>query len=99
MWGKIAEFASFEFTGDGNKKSTGFSGRDLIALLATLGIDLGLFALTIINPPISTPNRNVLAQSEIARTRKAIGTAISTADKNDTTVSLWPGFADTSSII
>jgi hypothetical protein len=30
----------------------------------------------------------VLTQSEIARARKAIGTAISSADKNDTTVSL-----------
>ncbi|MEO1695479.1 MAG: hypothetical protein AAFR55_09605, partial [Pseudomonadota bacterium] len=28
-----------------------FSGRDLIALLATIGIDFGLLALTIFNPP------------------------------------------------
>lgn len=33
------------------------SGRDLIALLATLGVDLGLFALTALNPPSATPLR------------------------------------------
>ena len=33
------------------------SGRDLIALLATLGIDLGLFALMVLNPPASAPQR------------------------------------------
>lgn len=35
------------------------SGRDLIALLATLGIDLGLFALTVLNPPRTPPNRDI----------------------------------------
>lgn len=33
------------------------TGRDLIALLATLGIDLGLFALTVLNPPAAGPIR------------------------------------------
>ncbi len=33
------------------------TGRDLIALLATLGIDLGLFALMVLNPPASAPQR------------------------------------------
>ena len=33
------------------------TGRDLIALLATLGVDLGLFALTALNPPLATPMR------------------------------------------
>jgi hypothetical protein len=37
----------------------GISGRDLIALLATLGIDLGLFVLTALNPPRTPPRRNV----------------------------------------
>ena len=36
---------------------TAISGRDLIALLATLGIDLGLFALTALNPPAAGPLR------------------------------------------
>jgi len=33
------------------------TGRDMIALLATVGIDLGLFALTAINPPKAPPKR------------------------------------------
>lgn len=40
-------------TGDGSK----ITGRDLIALLATLGVDLGLFALTALNPPSAAPLR------------------------------------------
>lgn len=39
---------------DGGSKIT---GRDLIALLATLGVDLGLFALTALNPPSAGPLR------------------------------------------
>jgi hypothetical protein len=35
------------------------TGRDLIALLATLGIDLGLFVLTTLNPPRTPPRRNI----------------------------------------
>lgn len=35
------------------------SGRDLIALLATLGIDLGLFVLTALNPPRTPPDRQL----------------------------------------
>ena len=42
-----------EKVGDG----ISISGRDLIALLATLGVDLGLFALTALNPPSATPLR------------------------------------------
>lgn len=33
------------------------SGRDLIALLATIGIDLGLLALAALNPPPAAPGR------------------------------------------
>jgi hypothetical protein len=33
------------------------TGRDLIALLATFGIDLGLLALIALNPPASAPAR------------------------------------------
>jgi hypothetical protein len=32
------------------------TGRDLIALLATIGIDLGLLALAIVNPPREPPS-------------------------------------------
>lgn len=34
------------------------TGRDLIALLATIGIDLGLLALTALNPPATAPYRS-----------------------------------------
>ncbi len=34
------------------------TGRDLIALLASLGVDLGLLALTALNPPTYAPSRN-----------------------------------------
>jgi hypothetical protein len=40
------------------------SGRDLIALLATIGVDLGLLALAALNPPPAAPGRrNGLAGS------------------------------------
>lgn len=35
------------------------SGRDLIAFLATLGIDIGLFVLTALNPPQTPPSRQL----------------------------------------
>ena len=92
MWAKIADVVSFGFTRGGGPAADGsdasFSGRDLIALLATLGIDLGLFALTVINPPLSTPDRNTLTQAEILRTREAIATAMSTAEDDDSEVNL-----------
>ncbi|MFT5508127.1 MAG: hypothetical protein ACI89J_001198 [Hyphomicrobiaceae bacterium] len=95
MWAKIAELASFGLSGgstDPGKASAanegGFSGRDLIAFLATLGIDLGLFALTVINPPVTPPNRNTLGPVEIARTRESIRTAISSAEDDDKDVNL-----------
>ncbi|MGD9829763.1 MAG: hypothetical protein AB7U66_13640 [Hyphomicrobiaceae bacterium] len=37
--------------GDKTAGGQAITGRDLIALLATLGIDLGLFVLTVLNPP------------------------------------------------
>ncbi|MFY0612308.1 MAG: hypothetical protein JXQ99_12320 [Hyphomicrobiaceae bacterium] len=89
MWAKIAEFASFGMSGTSKKTgSDEFSGRDLIAFLATLGIDLGLFALTVLNPPVTPPNRNTLTPVEIGRTRQAIRTAISSAEDDDTDVNL-----------
>ena len=41
------------------QSSTGeaITGRDLIALLATIGIDLGLLALAALNPPPAEPGR------------------------------------------
>lgn len=89
MWAKIAEVASFGLSGTVKKTGAeGFSGRDLIAFLATLGIDLGLFALTVLNPPVTPPNRNTLTPVEISRTRQSIRTAISSAEDDDTDVNL-----------
>jgi hypothetical protein len=52
----------------GDADSTGGSpitGRSLIALLATIGVDLGLLALTILNPPSVAPiRRDALARSQ-----------------------------------
>ncbi|MEZ5908157.1 MAG: hypothetical protein R3D31_05080 [Hyphomicrobiaceae bacterium] len=52
--------------GDKTAGGQSISGRDLIALLATLGIDLGLFVLTVLNPP-SAPHQDALrkAQAEL----------------------------------
>ena len=41
------------------------TGRDMIALLATIGIDLGLFVLALLNPPAAAPVRNdALAEAQ-----------------------------------
>ena len=93
MWAQIGRFISSPFGGSGGDAAGGGSmtGRDLIALLATLGIDLGLFALTVLNPPVTPPNRNQLTAAEIARTRQAIRTALSCAgsDNADTATLEW----------
>jgi hypothetical protein len=51
------------------------TGRDLIALLATIGIDLGLLALAILNPPQEPPS--IRPSGALARQiKEAIDTAI-----------------------
>ncbi|MEL6287362.1 MAG: hypothetical protein AAFQ42_07210 [Pseudomonadota bacterium] len=57
------------------------TGRDLIALLATLGIDLGLFVLTALNPPSNRPNR--IDRAAAVQIRDAIRVAASRAPGND----------------
>lgn len=58
------------------------TGRDLIALLATVGIDLGLLALAILNPPQEPPS--VRPSGTLARQiRAAIDTAVSRAPEAD----------------
>ena len=54
------------------------TGRDLIALLATLGIDLGLFVLTALNPPREPP-RQMLSGAIVRQVTAAINTAIKRA--------------------
>ena len=56
-------------TGDGTKSGDPITGRDLIALLATIGIDLGLLALTALNPPAAAPVRRDALASTQARLR------------------------------
>ena len=53
-------------TGDADSTGgTPIDGRSLIALLATIGVDLGLLALTALNPPSVAPlRRDALARSQ-----------------------------------
>ncbi|MEL7544153.1 MAG: hypothetical protein AAGJ70_10290 [Pseudomonadota bacterium] len=53
-----------------------FTGRDLIALLATLGVDIGLFVLTALNPPMRIPDRLT------GDARRQIRDAVMTAAQN-----------------
>lgn len=76
LWGNIGSYfkglAHYVVSGgevSANDKADGItiSGRDLIALLATLGIDLGLFALTALNPPAAAPLRKDAFERNQAR--------------------------------
>ncbi|MFM1816597.1 MAG: hypothetical protein RLZ98_3292 [Pseudomonadota bacterium] len=58
------------------------TGRDLIALLATIGVDLGLFALTALNPPNTPPPRPV-SDTYKRRIRDAINVTIQRAPGTD----------------
>ena len=60
-------------------KGTPISGRDMIALLATIGVDLGLFVLTALNPPSTPPMSAPPSQAVIDQVRKAMKTAIARA--------------------
>jgi hypothetical protein len=53
------------------------TGRDLIALLATIGVDLGLLALAIVNPPRGESRR--LTARETLHINEAIDTAVAGA--------------------
>lgn len=58
------------------------TGRDMIALLATIGIDLGLLALTMVNPPKDPPP--VRPSGALVRhIREAIDTAVARAPDAD----------------
>jgi hypothetical protein len=64
LWRNIgaytASLVSYVFTGSAPVSRTDsgepITGRDLIALLASIGIDLGLLALAIVNPPRQGPS-------------------------------------------
>ena len=66
LWANIGSYLSSlvsyvvsggEVAGEKTEGGITITGRDLIALLATLGVDLGLFALTALNPTSATPMR------------------------------------------
>jgi hypothetical protein len=65
LWANLGSYlsgaATYVFTAGrvtpGTRSGEPISGRDLIALLATIGIDLGLLALAALNPPPAAPGR------------------------------------------
>jgi hypothetical protein len=57
------------------------TGRDLIALLATIGVDLGLLVLAMLNPPPAASRR--MSGQEERQIRAAINTAIERAEGAD----------------
>ncbi len=103
LWANIGTYlsslVSYVFSGgaEPGEETTGgqpITGRDLIALLATLGVDLGLLAMTALNPPASGPiRRDALASTQarlhvptaavIDQLRNAINTAIGRAPNAD----------------
>ncbi len=92
LWENIGTYAGslvafvangFESTGASTDEGQSITGRDMIALLATLGIDLGLFALAALNPPGEAPQRILLSSSVKLQIRDAIQTAIARAPNAD----------------
>ena len=90
MGSYIGNLVVYVFSG-GNVKpgatSTGepITGRDMIALLATIGIDLGVFVLALLDPPAAAPVRREALTGEVRhQIRGAIQTAIArTGEKQD----------------
>lgn len=92
LWSNIGAYTSSAFSylfSGGSMATTGrtdggepITGRDVIALLATIGIDLGLLALAIVNPAREPPS--VRPSGALARQiRDAIDTAINRAPGAD----------------
>jgi hypothetical protein len=85
LWRNIGTYTtslfSYLFTGDPPPKRTDsgepITGRDLIALLATIGIDLGLLALAVVNPPKGESRR--LSARETLHINEAVDTAVAGA--------------------
>ena len=63
--------------GGATKTGEPITGRDMIALLATIGIDLGLLALAILNPP--PPESKRPSSAVVRQIRAAMNTAIQRA--------------------
>jgi hypothetical protein len=91
LWRNMGAYASsaVSYVFSGGKTAFGrtdsgepITGRDVIALLATIGIDLGLLALAILNPPQEPPP--IRPSGALARQiRGAIDTAINRAPGAD----------------
>lgn len=92
LWRNIGTYTSsaFRYVFSGGSLTTSghtdsgepITGRDVIALLATIGIDLGLLALAILNPPREPPS--IRPSGALARQiRDAIDTAINRAPGAD----------------
>ena len=88
LWRNMGAYGSSLFTYLFSRGETGvvgrtdtgepITGRDLIALLATIGIDLGLLALAIVNPPREPPS--IRPSAALSRQiNAAIDTAIARA--------------------
>jgi hypothetical protein len=85
LWRNIGAYTtslfSYVFTGNPPPARTDsgepITGRDLIALLATIGIDLGLLALAIVNPPKGESRR--LSVRETLHINEAIDAAVAGA--------------------
>lgn len=73
----------FQSSGESTEEGQSITGRDMIALLATLGIDLGLFALAALNPPGEAPQRILLSPAVKLQIRDAMETAIARASDAD----------------
>jgi hypothetical protein len=91
LWRNIGAYSSslVAYVVSGGKQTVGhtdsgepITGRDLIALLATIGIDLGLLALAILNPPREPPSLRP-SGALMRQINAAIDTAVSRAPKAD----------------
>ena len=87
LWRNIGAYSSSlaAYVFSGGKQAAGrtdtgepITGRDLIALLATIGIDLGLLALAIVNPPREGPSVRYTGALR-RQVNEAIDTAIARA--------------------
>ena len=94
----LSSLANYILSGGKDTGDAGFTGgapitgRSLIALLATIGVDLGLLALTALNPPSVAPlRRDALARSQ-AQIPHLTGTVIrQIAGAIETAIARAPG--------
>jgi hypothetical protein len=67
-------------TGNATAGGEPITGRDMIALMATVGIDLGLFVLALLDPPAAAPvRREALTGEVVHQLKSAIQTAVKRA--------------------